>query len=264
MTPLQHIKSALDIPATDTGQPYLVESGDYLSLHFDSLSTQSLMKKSDTSQLVLPYTEAMLSFAPFYPDPDDILIVGLGGGSLSKYCALLFPRARITTVEVDERVIALRDKFELPADSEHFRVIHADAATYIGRNRKVADVILLDAYDKHGIPAPLATQFFYDGCNLALRDNGVVVANFSAAVKQTGAYLGRMRTAFDDRVLRLQAKGGGNVISLALKGLPQPDWSLIEAKTEELKQTLGFSLLFYVEQMKQSAARRKAAEEMMG
>src|SRR5579864_3758607 len=75
------------------------------SLRFGPFGIQSSMRKNDPFELALPYTRAMMTFGLFHHAPGDILIVGLGGGSLSKYCFQKFPSARVTTVEIDGSVI---------------------------------------------------------------------------------------------------------------------------------------------------------------
>jgi len=118
------------------------------------------MRRSDPLELDLPYTRAMMSFQLFQHDPKDILIVGLGGESLSKYCFYKFPSARVTTVEIDERVLAVRDRFFNPPDSERFQIVNADALEYLSGKVGVADVILLDGFDAFGLPASLSSQYF--------------------------------------------------------------------------------------------------------
>ena len=57
-------------------------------------------------------------------------MVGLGGGSLAKFCHRHLPRTRLTVVEVDPDVIALRGEFEVP-DDERLAIVQADAAEYL-------------------------------------------------------------------------------------------------------------------------------------
>jgi spermidine synthase len=71
--------------------------------------------------------------------------------------------------------------------------VHADAAEYLSNKIGVADVILLDGFDASGLPASLSSQFFYDACHTALRDEGVLVANLLNNDSQLATYLSRMR-----------------------------------------------------------------------
>ena len=104
-------------PPAVSYRPQLREEDDIISLRFGPWHVQISMIKADPDVLILGYTRAMMAFLLLVPEPKDILIVGLGGGSLSKYCHRLLPAARITTVEISQKVIDLRDRFFIPADN---------------------------------------------------------------------------------------------------------------------------------------------------
>jgi spermidine synthase len=82
-------------------------------------------------------------------------MIGLGGGSLAKYCYRHLPDTTITAVEINPQVIALRDQFHVPRDDERFRVICADGAKYVTDPfpDHRPDVLLIDGYDADGLPA---------------------------------------------------------------------------------------------------------------
>ena len=65
--------------------------------------------------MYVSYTRAMMAFLLFNPEPRHVLMIGLGGGSLAKYCHRKLPATRITVLELDHDVIALRAKFGIPA-----------------------------------------------------------------------------------------------------------------------------------------------------
>jgi spermidine synthase len=58
----------------------------------------------------------MMGFLLFRHEPREILMFGLGGGSLAKYCHRHLPAARIR-VEIDSDVIAFRDQFAVPPNA---------------------------------------------------------------------------------------------------------------------------------------------------
>ncbi|MGH8783202.1 spermidine synthase [Paraburkholderia sp.] len=204
---------------------------------------------SDPLELDLSYTRAMMSFQLFHSDPRDILIVGLGGGSLSKYCFHKFPLARVTTVEIDERVIALREWFVIPPDSERFQIVHADAAEYLPDRVGVADVILLDGFDAFGLPASLSSQSFYDCCHAALRDGGVLVANLLNSDSQLATYLSRIRRACDGKLFRTVARREGNTIAIGVKQGTVPGWRDLYDRAEAITAAMGLDLCRYVKKM---------------
>ncbi|ABE36105.1 spermine/spermidine synthase family protein [Paraburkholderia xenovorans LB400] len=231
------------------GEPVIHEDPRTRSLCFGAPGVQSSMRTSDPLELDLPYTRAMMSFQLFCPDPKDILIVGLGGGSLSKYCFHKFPSARVTTVEIDERVIALRDAFFIPPESERFRIVHADAAAYLPDKVGLADVILLDGFDASGLPASLSSQYFYDCCHAALRDEGVLVANLLSSDPRLGAHLDRIHRACHGKLFRTMARREGNTIAIGIRQATWPGWPDLYARAEAITASTGLDLCRYVKKM---------------
>ena len=70
------------------------------SLHFGSFAIQSAMSLKDRDKLELDYAKAMMSWLLFYEiSSDDILLMGLGGGSLAKYMIKELPYCRVEAVE---------------------------------------------------------------------------------------------------------------------------------------------------------------------
>lgn len=231
------------------GKPVVREGLRTRSLCFDAFGIQSSMRKSAPLELDLSYTRAMMSFQLFRPDPWDILIVGLGGGSLSKYCFHKFPSTRVTTVEIDERVIALREWFLIPPESERFQIVHADAAEYLSDRIGVADVILLDGFDAFGLPASLSSQSFYDCCHTALRSEGVLVANLLNSDARLATHLDRLRRACDGKLFRTMVRGEGNTIAIGVKQETVPGWLDLYARAEAITKSMGPDLYRYVKKM---------------
>lgn len=216
--------------------PYISEDERRKTLRFDSRYLQSAMYTHAPFELALSYSRAIMGFLLFQPSPRHILIVGLGGGSLSKYCYRYLPEASVTTVEVDENVLALRDQFAIPPDEERFRIVHADGAEFIEQSPgEQFDAIVLDAYGPDGLPEPLSSQDFYDRCAAAASPGGVVVANFVDNDWRRSLYVSRIRTAFDDKVISIQADRGSNQIVFALRRDYLPSWRTLYTCAVELE-----------------------------
>ena len=209
--PLDHSTSLDDDP------PLVRTEGDRRTLEFTPGDIQSEMLLSRPDALVLEYTRAMMCFALFVPDPRHIVMVGLGGGSLAKFCHRHFPRARITVLEIRADVIALRDAFCLPPDDARLRVLHCDAADYLARMPGGCDVLLVDGFDRRGLPAALASSAFYGACRRALHPGGVLVANIFTYDPQYADALQRLRAAFDGRLAWFARIAGNNRILFALR-----------------------------------------------
>ena len=90
-------------------KPYVHETGNARALHFSLHETQSRMRLDDPDALDLAYTRTMMGFLLFHPDPRQIAMIGLGGGSLAKFCHRHLPRASIEVVEINGHILELRD-----------------------------------------------------------------------------------------------------------------------------------------------------------
>jgi spermidine synthase len=86
------------------------------------------MLASDRDILVLSYTRTMTAFILFNSEPKRIAVIGLGGGSMPKWCYRQLPSTDITVIEINPKVVPLRDQFYIPAGDDRFRVICGDGA----------------------------------------------------------------------------------------------------------------------------------------
>lgn len=198
--------------ATDDGLEVTEERG-LRTLHLGSRAIQSAMRVSRPWDLELAYTRAMMGFLMFNPMPQEVLMIGLGGGSLAKFIRRQRPQTRITAVEIDPRVIAAaRTHFELPPDDETLSVIEADGALYVRQHPGSADVILLDGFDAGNQVEALATQTFYAACRRALKPGGVLVVNLWGRDSEFAEYFARLTRAFDGEVGWLSVQDKTNVI----------------------------------------------------
>jgi spermidine synthase len=203
-------------------KPYLTEQDGILSLHFDEWSIQSEMSIEEQDELVIPYTRAMMSFLLLEPSPKNIAMIGLGGGSVAKYCYRYLPDADITAIEINADVIALRNEFAIPADDARFRVILGDGAAWVDRPASQPDVLIVDGFDADGLPAQLGSQRFYDDCYAALADNGIMVVNLWKGYPHYDEYLARISNSFAESKVIVDAEDGFNHVVLAVKNSAFP------------------------------------------
>lgn len=224
-------------------KPYLTESDGILSLQFDDGSIQSEMSIDDPDALVIPYTKAIMSFLLLEPSPRHVAMIGLGGGSLAKYCYRYLPRTDITVVEINNDVIALRNEFAIPADDARFRVLLDDGAAWLPDTASRPDVLIVDGFDTDGLPDQLCSQRFYDDCFASLVDNGIMVVNLWRGYPHHDECLARIHTSFAGKLVIVDAEDDLNNIVLAVKnpGFP-PAASTIRhhAQSLSLSHPLNF------------------------
>jgi spermidine synthase len=232
-------------------RPFIVDSGVTRCLHFDLDSVQSAMSLQDPYQLSLAYTRKMMTFLLFNSAPQRILLLGLGGGSLAKFCYHHLPSSAVTAVEINSDVIALRDEFSIPPDDRRFRVIRADAAAYVACAGRRKDVILADACDRAGVSPQLEPLEFYHNAWRRLSARGLLVANLCSDSFSCAAHLTKIRAVFgDNHVVTLRVSPLGNVIAFALKGcLSEGHWDRLDNEATALKRRFGLDLPRYLKKI---------------
>jgi spermidine synthase len=238
------------LPGNPKDYPYVVEDADNKALYFDARNVQSRMRKDAPHELELGYTRTMMAFLLLQSQPRDVLIVGLGGGSLSKFCYWHLPAATITTVEINPAVIALRDQFAIPADNPRFHIICADAADYLTDKTAIADVILLDGFEDYGLPPALGDEYFYQHCHNALRDGGVLVANLwdkDATQRRCREFIG---DRFDKKIVTAGTAPSKNIIAFAVKNPRLPSWPQLQKHAQQLQRDTGLDFAHFLDELR--------------
>lgn len=219
--------------------PYIVDEGDNKALYFGSDAVQSSMRTHDPYFLDLEYTRMMMGFLLFNANPKRMAMIGLGGGSLAKFCHKNLT-ADIQVAEISPAVVQLRDSFAIPPDSDRFKIVLADGADFIYQNRDF-DVLLVDGYDRIGLPEALCTPSFYRNCHRALAPGGIAVFNLVPFSPRYLERCGKIFSAFGNCYSFQDWEGLNNVV-IATRGgvhvdpfqVPH-DWS----SAAELSATLG-------------------------
>ena len=158
-------------------------------------------------------------------------MIGLGGGSVARFCHRFLPASRMTVLEINPHVIALRSDFQVPPDDERFRVIAADAAMHLRTESPAYDVLLVDGFDQDGQPAALCSQQFYDDCLAALTHDGVLVVNLHYDCVDYPLLFERIRRSFGGNAVEIVTLEKSNSIVLARSGRPISPQALSLADT---------------------------------
>ncbi|WP_394004957.1 fused MFS/spermidine synthase [Luteimonas sp. WGS1318] len=218
-------------------RPYVRRHDGFVSLQFVRAQTQSRMVAGDPERLLIDYTRTMFAALLWQPAPHLLGMVGLGGGSQVKFAHTHLPATRIEVVENNPHVVALRQAFGVPDDDARLAVVIDDGARFVAARPGAFDVLLVDGYDEHGIPAVLSTQAFYDNCRDALTADGVMACNLY--VRDPEAHVAKLRQAFGEtHVLVVDEPKMSNRVAFAWRGtLPALDADALVARVPDAVRT---------------------------
>ena len=238
-------------PGADIESVYVSEKFGVRALHIGSDTIQSAMRIARPHELEISYTRSMMAFLLFNSDPREVLMMGLGGGSLAKFIYHRLPRARTVVVEINPRVVAVaRQFFQVPPDDERLQVVVGDGAAYLGNEKLCADVILVDGYGAESQAEAMSTPAFYRDCARVLGDAGTLVVNLWSGDRGFNTCMVRIATAFDGLIACLPAAKPGNVAVFAFKRSPgQPGWNELRRRAQALETAHGLEFTRFVQEL---------------
>jgi spermidine synthase len=228
-------------------------------LHFSSDWVQGAMRVARPWALELDYTREMMACLLLHPEPEwprNVLLIGLGAGSLTKFLHRHRPAARLTVAEIEPAVVAAaRQYFKLPEEDARFNIAIAEGAEFVAKSKKRWDLILVDGYDEDARTGMLDTLPFYAAACTRLSDEGLLVTNLLSKRKDFRDSVARLRQAFDDRALAFPSCDSGNAVAFAASGEPL-SLPLEELKENALvlKRETGLNLLPTVTRLARSKA----------
>jgi spermidine synthase len=201
---------------TEYNDIFITKRQDHLVMSFQVKGwdyTESVTNLSDPDDLPLRYAQVM-TIATLYPEqPRRILMLGLGGGSISGYLGRFMPEAAITTVEIDPGVITAAKTYFGLRETERMRYRAGDGRVFLNRSNELYDLILLDAYRGGYVPFHLLTREFYTLVKQRLAPGGAAAFNVHDGSKLYASTVKTLGDVFP--ALDLYPTGAGEVIAVA-------------------------------------------------
>ncbi len=188
-------------------------------LHFGTEWVQGAMRLARPFALELEYQQQMMAVGLCLPQPQRIVLLGLGAGALAKFCWRSCAPAQVVAVELAPGVVQVaRQWFNLPEDDERLSVVMGDARDYITRAAApaTADWLMVDLYDSAARGPVYDDADFYAACFASLRQPGV--AAFNLFGRRFAPSFALIREAFHGCVITLPATPEGNRIVLGYRG----------------------------------------------
>ncbi|MEB6334404.1 spermidine synthase [Serratia rhizosphaerae] len=164
--------------ADEYGDIIVAEHKQYRILRFDDLYEQSKVNMRSPEVPIHHYIQAML-MAISWQEEGDVLLLGLGGGSLLRALHAYNPARRLDVVELRPRVLAVaRSYFTLP-DTNCVNYHIDDAERYLRQAQgRGYGVIFSDLYSAFSMSPLQGTEAFLERCRDALCDGGWLVLNY--------------------------------------------------------------------------------------
>lgn len=187
---------------------------------------QSCMLVDDPQKLVFNYTKMLFSSLLVNPNPERILIVGLGGGTMSNTLHQLFPEATITNVEIDPAVIKVARSYFGFFENEKITSVVQDGRIFVKRaalKKQQYDWIILDAFNGDYIPEHLMTKEFLQETKQLLSNNGVLTANTFSVSRLYNFESATYEAVFGDFFNVKNSKNSNRIILTSEQPLPAND-----------------------------------------
>lgn len=199
---------------------------------------QSAMDLLRPERLVFAYERLMLAAFALVPEPRSALLLGLGGGAMSRHLAAYLPDCEVTVVEREPVMRALARRYFYVTRP----VVMADAGEVAAAARRAFDVVLVDLYDAGG--AAETKRRFWKDCLRALTPSGALGINWAE-------FVGRSRMHDEARAI---ASAVGRSIFLSER-VSRPN--VIQLVPTER----GFSVAEFPARLKRFAERYKLPRE---
>ncbi len=163
--------------------------------------------------LPVRYTQIMTVGMLYPPEVRRVLMIGLGGGSISSYLGRFMPDVIIDTVEVDPGVITAAKTYFGMIETPRVRYHEGDGRVFLNRNKETYDLILVDAFHGGYVPFHLLTREFYTLVKQRLAPGGAAAFNVHDGTKLYASTLMTLRAVFPG--VHLFSSGTGEMITVA-------------------------------------------------
>lgn len=184
---------------------------------------QSCRFLENPQELVFPYAKMTLSSLLIQDNPQRILIIGLGGGTLPEVYHTLFPEAEIIISEIDEAVLNVAEEFFEFEQTDLIKVDIGDGRVYVKRaalRNEVFDLVIIDAFNGEYIPEHLMTEEFLEEIKLLLPENGMLVANTFSTSRLYDAESQTYQNVFGEIINLRMSNTGNRIIMASMQELP--------------------------------------------
>ncbi len=225
---------------TEYNDIFVTKRGRELTMSFQLKGydyTESVANLADPDDLPVRYTQIMTIGVLYPPEVKRVLMIGLGGGSISSYLGRHMPDAVIDTVEVDPGVITAAKTYFGMMATPRVRYLEGDGRVFLNRSKDTYDLILIDAFHGGYVPFHLLTREFYTLVKQHLAPGGAAAFNVHDGTKLYASTLVTLRAVFSG--MHLYSSGSGEMIPV-VTAESAPDDATLAARAKALQEKHRF------------------------
>ena len=197
---------------------------------------QSCINKRRPQEMVFVYAQMVMTSLLLNPEPERILVLGLGGGTLPLALNELLSEAEVDVVEIDPAVVRVAREFFDFAPNDKVDVFAQDGRVFVKRaahRDQKYDLIILDAFNGEYIPEHLMTREFLLEVQSLLAPEAVLVAN-TFSISELYDHESATYADVFGRFYNLRADDTGNRVIISRNG-PLPSREVLERRADELQ-----------------------------
>ncbi|CAF1520163.1 unnamed protein product, partial [Didymodactylos carnosus] len=143
---------------------------------------QSSINMDEPLRAIHEYSNTMLCSLLWNPEPNNVLVIGLGGGVIPRTFRYYYPKTIIDIVEIDPNIVQIAKEHFLFKIDPLMNLFVNDARLYIrsviNQQLKTYDIIFSDAFTEsdEGTPFHLKTvEYLFELKQLLAKQNGILV-----------------------------------------------------------------------------------------
>ena len=222
------------------------DDGPVRHLHLGTEWIQGSMFLDKPNALVHEYIQRMMVWLLFV-EPDSVkdrqaLQLGLGAGSLTKFCHKEL-RMKTAAIELNPQVlVACRGWFKLAAENSRLQVVLADAAQEIQNPTwwGTVDALQVDLYDHEAAAPVLDSLPFYNHCQRLLTPQGSMTVNLFGRASSFARSIEKISAAFGkEAIWAFKPTREGNTVVLAQRTPSRPKREVLMTRADIIEAQWG-------------------------
>lgn len=235
------------------GDIIIRQKGDIMQLLFASQpdAIQSAINRQQPEHLVMANLQYLMGILLFIPQPEKILLLGVGAGSLIHFFRRYLPESHLTAVDKDQQIIDIAQTHMLLPDADNnLEYVISDARQTINQCQQQYDLIVVDIFNGNQSPDWIRGRIFTQQIKACLTDRGAVAYNMLINSETVfKSFYRLLRQTFAGQTLCLETLAYENLLLYALNFKPEKRSmmkNIEHARQTRIKYPLPFSQILSV------------------